>query len=163
MRLGTTDRALSRYRVIYFATHGILPPPNGCLQSALVTSLAGDGGDGLIDVSEIPQLSLDADMVVLSACDTGRGSGGGGEALGGLVETFVQAGARNVVVSNWSVDTVATERLMTSMFATKGVSQADALAAAERALMASPDQYSHPFYWAAFTVVGDGARSMPAT
>jgi CHAT domain-containing protein len=102
-------------------------------------------------------------MVVLSACDTGRsGDGRGGEALGGLVATFVQAGARNVVVSNWAVDTTATEHLMQAMFADKAASQADALAGAERALMASPDKYSHPYFWASFVVVGDGARPMPA-
>lgn len=155
---------LSQYRVLYFATHGVLPPSDyqECMKPALVTSLGGGSSDGLLDVDQIWKLSLNADVVVLSACDTGRSSGGG-EALGGLVATFVEAGARNVVVSNWSVDSLATERLMTTMFADKGVSQAVALTKAEQTMMASPDQYSHPFYWAAFTVVGDGARAMPAS
>ncbi len=157
--MGSSSDGLARYRVLYFATHGVLPPPNGCLQPSLVTSLAPDDGDGLIDVNDIPQLKLDADIVVLSACNTGRTQGGDDAA--GLVSTFVEAGARNVVVSNWSADSAATGQLMTTMFAQKGVSQADALDLAQKAMMESPNQYSHPFYWATFTVVGDGARPMP--
>ena len=134
----------------------------GCLQPALVTSLGDPPSDGLIDVREIPKLVLDADIVVLSACDTGRSQGNGDDAIG-MVTTFVEAGARNVVVSNWPADSTATERLMTEMFTHKGTSQADALSLAARTLMASPDQYSHPFYWAAFTIVGDGARPMPGS
>lgn len=158
---GEESQGLSRYRVLYFATHGVLLPPNGCLQPALVTSLAPDGGDGLIDVNDIPQLKLDADIVVLSACNTGRTQGG--DEAEGLVSTFVEAGARNVVVSNWSADSAATGELMTGMFAQKGVSQAAALQTAQATMMASPNEHSHPFYWAAFTVVGDGARPMPAS
>jgi hypothetical protein len=161
-RRGGENGDLNQYRVLYFATHGYLPESNGCTGAALVTSLGnGSESDGLLDVTKIPQLRLDAEMVVLSACNTGRTNGGGAEALGGLVTTFVEAGARNVVVSNWAVETNATEQLMTSMFSTKGVSQAEALAKAERALMNSPDERSHPYYWAAFTIVGDGARRMP--
>ena len=163
MRRGGPGGDLADYKVLYFATHGILPQPNGCMQSALLTSLGPDAGDGLLDEKKIPQLNLDADMIVLSACDTGRhGDNSGGEALGGLVSTFVEAGARNVVVSNWEVDTRSSMRLMQEMFARKSASQADALAAAERSMMASPDQYSNPYFWAPFTVVGDGARPMPA-
>ena len=163
VRRGGPGGDLADYKVLYFATHGILPQPNGCMQSALLTSLGGATGDGLLDEKKIPQLNLDADMIVLSACDTGRhGDNSGGEALGGLVSTFVEAGARNVVVSNWEVDTRSSMRLMQDMFARKSASQADALAAAERSMMASPDQYSNPYFWAPFTVVGDGARPMPA-
>ncbi len=154
--------ALKSYKVLYFATHGIQRPANDeCLQSALVTSVAPGGGDGLLDLKKIPELNLDADMVVLSACDTGRNeSGNQGEALGGLVSTFVQAGARNLVVSNWPVDSAATAALMTAMFSEKSETQATALALAERKLMASPD-YSHPYFWASFMVVGDGWKPMP--
>jgi CHAT domain-containing protein len=143
-------------------------------------------------LGKITALRLDADMVVLSACNTGsnghvrtrapdadaarttaaaprnRGApiprlgSGGGEALGGLVTSFVQAGARNVIVSNWEVDSGTTERLMTSLFKHREVSQAEALADAERTLMSEP-RYSQPYYWAPFTVVGDGDRPMPGT
>ncbi|MDB5483657.1 MAG: hypothetical protein JWO83_4710 [Caulobacteraceae bacterium] len=191
-----TDAAITRqgdigkYKVIYFATHGLLDQDNPCLPTSLLTSHGGDGSDALLDLGKITALHLDADMVVLSACNTGsnghvqmrapdadagKGQGGaahgrgaplprlgsgGGEALGGLVTSFVQAGARNVIVSNWEVDSGTTERLMTSLFKHREVSQADALAQAERTLMNEP-RYSHPYYWAPFTVVGDGDRPMP--
>jgi CHAT domain-containing protein len=157
---------LRRYRVLYFATHG-LPLVEGCLKPALVTSLDPQTGDGLLDVEQIPDLKLDADIVVLSACNTARNKQGstdvadGAEAVGGLVTTFVEAGARNVVVSNWEVDSGATADLMTTMFDQTDSSQAEALAKAEQKMMARPDEYSHPYYWAPFTIVGDGARSMP--
>jgi CHAT domain-containing protein len=160
---------LADYRVLYFATHGLLPRPGGCLpQPALVTSLGGGGSDALLDATEILDLKLDADLVVLSACDTG---GGGafdqgvadvGGSLGGLTRAFIYAGARGLVVSHWQVDSQATTRLMVGMFGSPNASQAQALRASELSLMNSQDQYSHPYYWAAFTVVGDGARPMPA-
>ena len=184
--VGVIDqKGLDTYRVLYFATHGLLDEGNPCLHTALLTSYGGAGSDALLDLNNITSLHLDADMVVLSACNTGsnahgharaedatapnqarvkaailRLGAGGGEALGGLVTSFVQAGARNVVVSNWEVDSRTTERLMIALFNQKGVSQAEALAAAERILMNEP-RYSHPYYWAPFTVVGDGQRPMP--
>jgi phosphoglycolate phosphatase-like HAD superfamily hydrolase len=180
---------LNQYRVIYFATHGLLDDGNPCLKTSLLTSFGGQGSDALLDLDKITTLRLDADMVVLSACNTGsnahersteyaenagaasgpvgRGKlatpklgSGGGEALGGLVTSFVEAGARNVVVSNWEVDSVTTARLMIALFKQRGISQAGALAQAERMLMNDP-KHSHPYYWAPFTVVGDGDRPMP--
>ena len=179
---------LGQYRVLYFATHGLLDDGNPCLRTSLLTSFGGQGSDSLLELDKIARLRLDADMVVLSACNTGTnahsrpadyaatGSGGapvgrsrfatpklgngGGEALGGLVTSFVEAGARNVVVSNWEVDSATTERLMIAMFSQKSISQAGALAEAERVLMKEP-KHSHPYYWAPFTVVGDGGRPMP--
>ena len=184
--LGKGD--IGKFRVVYFATHGLLDQDNPCLPTSLLTSLGGKGSDALLDLGKITSLHLDADMVVLSACNTGsnghvrtsapgasaapgaagrtrilampRLGSGGGEALGGLVTSFVQAGARNVVVSNWEVDSGTTERLMTALFKRRDVSQAAALAKAERVLMNDP-RYSHPYYWAPFIVVGDGDRPMP--
>lgn len=161
MQRGSPSGDLTHYKIVYFATHGILPPPDGCLNAALVTSLGDGESDGLLDVNKIQNLRLDADLVVLSACDTGRSGGGNSDALGGLVQTFVQAGARNLLVSNWSVDSAATEQLMTTMFKAAGKSQSEALVGAERALMDIP-RYSHPYYWASFVVVGDGARALPS-
>ena len=160
---GGSEGALDQYRVLYFATHGLLPQANGCLQPALVTSQGGPASDSLLDTSEIPGLQLDADLVVLSACDTGAGleDGGGGAALGGLVSTFTYAGARNLMVSNWEVDSAATEILMSAVFTSKAATQGEALADAERSFMARDDDYSHPYYWAAFSIVGDGARALP--
>ena len=149
--------------MLYFATHGLLPQANGCLQPALVTSQGGSGSDSLLDTTEIPGLQLDADLVVLSACDTGAGlqDGGGGAALGGLVSTFTYAGARNLLVSNWEVNSEATEILMSAVFRSEAATQGEALADAERSFIARDDAFSHPYYWAAFSIVGDGARALP--
>lgn len=163
---------LDQYRVVYFATHGLLPKPGGCLpEPALLTSVGDAESDGLLSASKILKLKLDADLVVLSACDTGGGGGvdaadltglgGAGEALSGLTRAFIYAGARSLIVSHWSIDSDATVRLMTSMFASGAPTQSGAMRAAALSLMSSKDQYSHPYYWAAFTVVGDGARPMP--
>lgn len=160
---GGFEGALDQYRVLYFATHGLLPQANGCLQPALVTSLGGPTSASLLDTSAIPDLQLDADLVVLSACDTGAGleDGGGGAALGGLASTFTYAGARNLLVSNWEVNSAATEILMSALFKSKAATQGEALAEAERSFIARDDAYSHPYYWAAFSIVGDGARTLP--
>lgn len=162
---------LGDYRIVYFATHGLLPQPSACLpEPALVTSV-GDGAasDGLLPASEILDLKLDADLVVLSACDTGgagsdasdlTGLQGGGEALGGLTRAVIYAGGRALIVSHWSVDSAATVRLMTGLFSAPASSEAEAMQHAQRTLQQSA-QWSHPFFWAPFTIVGDGARPMP--
>ncbi len=162
---------LDQYRVVYFATHGLLPPPGGCLpEPALLTSIGPSDSDGLLDVSKIFGLRLNADLVVLSACDTGGDGVGGdnetasatgaGEALGGLTRAFIYAGARSLLVSHWKIDSKATVRLMTGMFQADQPTQAGSLEASMTAFMDSPN-YSHPYYWAAFTLVGDGDRPMP--
>jgi CHAT domain-containing protein len=162
---GANDGGLDQYKVLYFATHGLLPAENGCLPPALITSVGPGDSDALLDVKEIPELHLEAELVVLSACDTGAGAGdglaGGGASVGGLVSAFTYAGARNLLVSNWPVDSAATEQLMTTMFKVGGGSQGEALAKAQTALMNSSNGYSHPFYWAAFSLIGDGSRPMP--
>jgi CHAT domain-containing protein len=166
-----TRSDLSDFKVLYFATHGLLPQPSACLpEPALVTSVgAGADSDGLLDASEILDLKLDADLVVLSACDTGgagsegadlTGLQGGGEALGGLTRAVIYAGGRALVVSHWSVDSAATVRLMTGLFSAEAPSEAEALQHAQVSLQQSPE-WSHPYFWAPFTIVGDGARAMP--
>ncbi|MBL8773505.1 MAG: CHAT domain-containing protein [Phenylobacterium sp.] len=161
---------LSDYKVLYFATHGLLPQPSACLpEPALMTSVGGGESDGLLDASEILDLKLDADLVVLSACDTGGAGGdpsttgmqGGGEALGGLTRAVIYAGGRSLIVSHWSVDSVATVRLMTGMFSAGAPSSAEALTQSQRALQQN-DQFSHPYFWAPFTIVGDGSKALPS-
>ena len=151
---------LHKYRVIYFATHGVLEPKDPCLGVALVTSVGNDGGDGLLGLQEIQKLRLDAEMVVLSACNTGITKGGGSEVLGGLVKSFEAANARNLVVSNWSVASKPTARLMADVFSAQGGSQAQALNAAEQKMAQDP-YFSHPYFWAPFSIVGDAGRKMP--
>jgi CHAT domain-containing protein len=163
---------LGNYRVLYFATHALLPMPDACLpEPALVTSAVGPGSDGLLEASDILDLKLDADLVVLSACDTGgagsadtasTGLQGGGEALGGLARAMIYAGARGLVVSHWSVDSAATVRLMTDLFSSGAPDAAEGLQHAQLA-MQKEAKWSHPYYWAPFTVVGDGARPLPTS
>jgi CHAT domain-containing protein len=165
---GRTD--LADYQVLYFATHGLLPQPDACVpEPALVTSLGGGDSDALLDTSEILNLKIDADLVVLAACDTGgagasvdrTGLTGGGEALGGLTRAMVYAGSRALVVSHWSVDSEASVRLMTGLFASGAPTMAQALQRSQATLQKDPN-HAHPYFWAPFTLVGDGARPLPA-
>ncbi len=167
------DPSLDQYRVLHFATHGLVSAPRkDCpARPALVTSFAAKGSDGLLSFREIFDLKLDADLVILSACDTAgmatvaasREAGvttGGNYALDGLVRAFTGAGARAVIASHWPVpdEFDATRRLIGGLIAGKpGESVGEALAGAEARLMDDP-QTSHPFYWAAFVVVGDAAK-----
>jgi CHAT domain-containing protein len=197
---GFTDAALkarsdlNQYRVLHFATHGLVtaPAPQCSAQPALLTSFAdgaaalgsgstgGSGGgstgggnitgDGLLTFREIFDLRLDAETVILSACDTAgmatisatRDAGiatGGNFALDGLVRAFVGAGSRTVVASHWPVpdDFGATGRLITGLFADPEQPIGDAMRKAAQSLMDDPDT-SHPYYWSAFAIVGDAAR-----
>ena len=169
------DPTLDEYRVLHFATHGLVtaPKPSCPARPALITSFGGEGSDGLLSFAEIFDLKLDADLVILSACDTAgmatvaasREAGvttGGNYALDGLVRAFVGAGARSVVASHWPVPEQfeATERLITGMLeARQGQSLGKSLAEAQTALMADPES-SHPFYWGAFIILGDGSRAL---
>ncbi|HEX8224715.1 MAG TPA: CHAT domain-containing protein [Allosphingosinicella sp.] len=163
---------LADYRILHFATHGLVaaPRPECPAQPALMTSFAGAESDGLLSFAEIYDLRLDADLVILSACDTaGKASlaatrdaglrGGGDFALDGLVRAFVGAGSRSVVASHWPVpdDYDATNRLISGLFtAAPGTATATALRLAQDRLMSRPET-SHPYYWAGFAIVGDGA------
>jgi CHAT domain-containing protein len=162
---------LSDYRIIHFATHGVVTSRAAkcAAQPALLTSFGGTGSDGLLTFREIFDLHLDADLVILSACDTaGKASAaatqqaglatGGDMALDGLVRAFVGAGGRLVIASHWPVpdDYNATQRLITGLFsAPPGTPTVTALRLSQRQLMDDPNT-SHPFYWSAFAVVGDG-------
>jgi CHAT domain-containing protein len=170
---GRTD--LADYRIIHFATHGLVtaPRPECPARPALLTSFGGGTSDGLLSFKEIFDLKLDADVVVLSACDTAgmatvaatREAGittGGNFALDGLVRAFVGAGARSVIASHWPVpdDFNATKRLITGLFtAPAGTPMATAMRHAQQGLMDDPNT-SHPYYWSAFAIVGDGERPL---
>jgi CHAT domain-containing protein len=165
-------RDLRDYRILHFATHGLVtaPRPECPARPALMTSFGGAGSDGLLSFSEIYDLRIDADLVILSACDTAGKAGlaatreagiatGGDFALDGLVRAFVGAGARSVIASHWPVpdDYDATKRLISGLFeAPPGTSVATALREAEKRLM-NDAATSHPYYWAGFAIIGDGA------
>lgn len=154
---------LSPYRFIAFATHGVIAGEMpGLAEPGLILTPPSAGSaadDGYLSSSEIAQLKLNADWVVLSACNTASVDGSGsGEGLSGLAKAFFFAGSRSLLVSNWPVDSLATQRLVTrtiSLYATSpGIRKSDALKQAS-AEMATSTDYAHPFYWAAFSVVGD--------
>ena len=162
---------LSQYRIMHFATHGLVtaPRPECPARPALMTSFGDGASDGLLSFSEIYDLRIDADLVILSACDTAgkasvaatREAGvttGGDFALDGLVRAFVGAGGRSVIASHWPVpdDYDATKRLISGLFtAAPGTSTATALRQAQTKLM-DEVQTSHPYYWSGFAIVGDG-------
>ena len=145
--------------MIHIATHGILNSRNPEL-SGLVMSLVDENGlpqNGFLRLHEIYNLDLPADLVVLSACQTGLGQEVRGEGLVGLTRGFMYAGAARVVVSLWNVDDAATAELMVNFYRgmlSEGLSPGSALRAAQ-VKMWEQKQWSAPYYWAAFTLQGE--------
>ena len=176
---------LRNFAVLHFATHGLKEGELDCdSPPALVTSIANDpASDGLLSFEEIAGLSLDANLVVLSACNTAASSGsqranqsgfrselGQAATLNGLARAFLVAGSRAVLATHWAIPdnfrarngrTVeASTRLISEMFsAGKSGPMGDALRQAQRGMIGSIDT-SHPYYWGAFMLVGDGAKPM---
>ena len=111
---------LSGFKILAFATHGLVPGElNGLTQPALALSapaVTGEDGDGLLTMEEILGLKLDADWVILSACNTGAGAGAGAEAASGLGRAFFYAGTRALLVTNWSVHSQSARQLVTDLF-----------------------------------------------
>jgi len=167
---------LSGFKIIAFATHGLVPGElDGLTQPALALSapsLSGSEGDGLLTMEEILSLKLDADWVVLSACNTGAGAGAGAEAASGLGRAFFYAGTRALLVTNWSVHSQSAKDLVTDLFKRQAddpkLPRGEALRQAMVALMdgkgftdASGNtefSYAHPLFWAPYTIIGDGGR-----
>ncbi|MBM3555538.1 MAG: CHAT domain-containing protein [Alphaproteobacteria bacterium] len=160
---------LARRRIVMFATHGLVPGElDGLTQPALALSApspADGDGDGLLTMEEILRLRLDADWVVLSACNTASGDGEGAEAVSGLGRAFFYAGARALLVTSWPVETVSARLFTTDVFARQTrdprLDRATALRQAMLALIAQGPEgggftYAHPIFWAPFLLVGDG-------
>ena len=168
---------LSDWRIVMFATHGLVPGDlAGLIQPALALSApaaSGDPGDGLLTMEEVLGLRLNADWVVLSACNTASGSGAGAEAVSGLGRAFFYAGARALLVSNWPVETVSARKLTTDLFRRQatdpGLGHAEALRQAMLHLIDSEGvrdpngrlqvSYAHPIFWAPFALIGDGGTT----
>ncbi|MCH9809083.1 MAG: CHAT domain-containing protein [Alphaproteobacteria bacterium] len=153
---------LARYRVLHFATHGLVAGElTGQSEPALVLTppeTATPHDDGLLTASEITQLQVKAQLVLLSACNTAAGqANSGAEGLSGLARAFFHAGARALLVSHWSISSAATVDLITRMFSehAKG-SFAAKLRAAQLDLIsgAGGADRRHPIYWAPFSMVG---------
>lgn len=165
-RLKSLD--LSRYRVIAFATHGLMAGQfDGYGEPALVLTpppVGNDLDDGLLAASEVAQLRLNADWVILSACNTAAPDGTpGAEGLSGLARAFFYAGSRALLVSHWPVVSDASVRLTTgaieALASEPGIGRAEALQRAMLALLDDPKlpaEYSHPAVWAPFSLVGEG-------
>ena len=166
---------LKNYRILHFATHALLPAELRCQsEAAIVTSDppgATDASGALLTVSNVLGLSLDADVVILSACNSGGGgaasTGSGpakvaGESLSGLARAFFYAGARSLMVTHWSVNdqTAAYLVAQTMQEVRGGAGIAEALRHAQLSLLGSATGSSaalaHPFYWAPFALIGDG-------
>ena len=158
-RLTITNPEFSQYQIVHFATHGLIDPINPEL-SGVVLSLYDQRGqvqDGFLRLHDIFNLNLPAELVVLSACETGLGRSLRGEGLVGLTRGFMYAGARRVVVSLWSVSDVGTSEVMSRFYQRMldgGETPATALRGAQLEMWNS-DQWKSPYYWAAFTVQGD--------
>ncbi len=150
---------LGQYRYVHFATHGYLDNERADL-SAIVLSMVDEQGnsqDGFLRTHEIYNLNLPAELVVLSACQTGLGKEIRGEGLVGLTRGFMYAGARRVVVSLWSVNDKATAELMRRFYHGMLIDKLTPAAALRRAQaqMARHPQWHSPYYWAAFVLQGE--------
>lgn len=150
---------MSQYRIIHFATHGILNSKHPEL-SGIVLSLFDDKGmpqNGFLRLHDVFNLNLQAELVVLSACKTGLGGEVRGEGLVGLTRGFMYAGSPRVVVSLWSVDDQATSELMKVFYKKmlqEGLKPAAALRTAQLEIWRT-QKYAAPYYWAAFTLQGE--------
>ncbi|MGE5365650.1 MAG: CHAT domain-containing protein [Betaproteobacteria bacterium] len=165
---------LAHYRIVAFSTHGLVPGDlDGLTQPALALTapeVAGVKGDGLLTMEKILALKLDADWVVLSACNTAAGAGAGAEAASGLGSAFFYAGTRALLVTNWSVHSASARELMTDLFrrqrADPALTRGEALRQAMMALLDGAGavdssgrtiySYAHPLFWAPYSVIGDG-------
>jgi CHAT domain-containing protein len=162
---------LTRYRIIAFSTHGLLPGDlDGLTQPALALTapaVANVDGDGLLTMDEILPLKLDADWVVLSACNTAAGAGAAAEAASGLGSAFFYAGARSLLVTNWSVVSAAARDIVSDIFrrqaAEPALDRSEVLRQAMIALMDGPGYvengktfytYAHPLFWGPYSLIG---------
>jgi len=158
-RLTATSADMSEYRFVHFATHGFLDSQHPEL-SGILLSMFDDRGqpqDGFLRAHEIFNLRLPADLVVLSACQTGLGKDVRGEGVVSLTRSFMYAGASRVVVSLWSVSDEGTAELMARFYQgmlKKSLTPAQALQAAQVSMF-KEKQFTAPFYWAAFTLQGE--------
>jgi CHAT domain-containing protein len=165
---------LAHYRIVAFSTHGLIPGDlDGLTQPALALTapeVAGVKGDGLLTMEKILALKLDADWVVLSACNTAAGAGTGAEAASGLGSAFFYAGSRALLVTNWSVHSASARELISDLFRRQrtdpALTRGEALRQAMMALLDGPGavdgsghtvySYAHPLFWAPYSVIGDG-------
>jgi CHAT domain-containing protein/Tfp pilus assembly protein PilF len=158
---------LADYGIVYFATHGLVAGDvRGLAEPSLALSIPkqpSELDDGLLTASEVAQLKLNADWVVLSACNTIAGDKPGAEALSGLARSFFYAGARALLVSHWAVDSEAATRLTIATFdrlkSDPKIGRAEALRQAMLSYLndASSPKNAYPAFWGPFALIGEGA------
>ena len=162
------DGSLAKYKIVHFATHGAIA---GQVSRASEPGLlltppdkASETDDGYLSASEIAGLKLDADWVILSACNTAAGGAQGAEALSGLARAFFYSGARSLLVSHWEVASDSTVRLITKAVAelksNPEIGRAEALRRSMLSMIETGKDYeAHPGFWAPFVLVGEGGAS----
>ena len=148
---------LERYRYVHLATHGIVDERHPGLSRLLLTQESGQGEDGVLHLGEIYNLRLNADLVVLSACDTGGGRIARGEGIMGLTRGFLYAGAKSLLVSLWPVSDAAEADLVVDFYGEllSGRPKARALREAKLRTLGRNPEYAKPFYWSSLVLVGD--------
>ncbi|MEP6901981.1 MAG: CHAT domain-containing protein [Actinomycetota bacterium] len=151
-------KSAAGFSILHLATHGVLDDANPLYSYVLLASDAGRE-DGRLEAREIMQMNLNADLVVLSACETARGRIGQGEGLIGLSWSFFVAGSPTTIASLWKVESASTTETMLGFYRriqkdSKPISKAEALRQASLALLRN-EKYAHPFYWAGFVLLGD--------
>ena len=154
----TVKTEAGKFRYLHFATHGFVNDASPMLSSVVLAQpQTGSKDDGFLTAREVYELKLNAEMVTLSACNSGRGETRSGEGIVGLTWALLCAGCPTQVVSQWSVDDAATALLMGKFYANlkAGQPKATALRQAAQALRSMP-KYRHPYYWAAFVLMGEG-------
>jgi CHAT domain-containing protein len=158
-RAAATGGQLTQYRYIHFATHGVLDTERPSLSALVLSQIDSDGDpqDGFLRVTDVYNTRLAADLVVLSACQTGLGKEVRGEGLMGLTRAFLYAGVPRVIASLWNVNDRATASLMADLYRgmlRAGMPPAAALRAAQLDLR-KQKRWESPYYWAAFVQYGD--------
>jgi CHAT domain-containing protein len=159
-REARVKQELGDYRIIHFATHGILSRSDGLQSGLLLANEAVDSKeDGLLQAWEIANSPLSAELAVLSACQTAEGDERLGEGLMGLAWAFQAAGCPNVVASLWNIDDEATQKMMTEFYKSirAGSRVDDAMRSAMLSLKKLPGNGS-PYYWAGFRIIGRGGN-----
>lgn len=155
--LGTRD--ISKYRIIHFATHGLLNAERPQFTGVVLSLVGNKSRDGFVRTDEVFNLRLGSPLVMLSACETGLGKEKRGEGVMGLTRAFMYAGAPTVGVSLWSVADKSTADLMTDFYqrllSTSAPTTSSAALRGAQLAMISGKKYSAPFYWAPFVLVGD--------
>ena len=145
-----------QFRLLHLATHGVVNPQRPLHSYLTLTRSAGPGlgEDGLLEAWEVMNMSLQADLTVLSACESGVGSIRPGEGVIGLSWAFLVAGSKTVIASRWAVNSISTGRLMTRFYqARQGAHMSVAWRTAALSIKADR-QYSHPHFWASFGILG---------